>query len=83
MKVTDEIASVQHDIWSHWMRYLFEVSFENQDGSVTISPEKVARWRKQMYQGYNELSDKERESDMEQAVKVIDALKKLNVPLDT
>lgn len=71
MKLVDQIASVQHDIWSHWMQYLFKVATPNADGSATIPADKVIRWQKQMQQRYEELSERERESDMEQAQKIM------------
>lgn len=73
--MVEKLAKVQHEIWVHWMRYLFEVSIENEDGSVTIPPDKVERWKRQIQAGYDELSDDEQKSDIEQANKVIRALK--------
>jgi hypothetical protein len=67
----ERIASVQHDIWSHWMAYLFEVSTLNKDGSVTIPADKVERWKRQMNTNYSELSNDEKKSDLEQAKKVM------------
>lgn len=77
MTLLEEIADVQHEIWSHWMKYMFEVSKQNADGSVTIPAEKVERWRRQMATPYGALDDKERESDREQAEKVINRLQDL------
>jgi hypothetical protein len=68
------IAKVQHDIWSHWMEYLFLVSDLGFDGSVTIPSDKVKRWKRQMKTDYDDLSLKEQQSDMDQAIKVIDVL---------
>lgn len=67
----DKIAAIQHQIWSHWMKYLFEVSVQNEDGSVTIPASKVNRWKCQMNTSYDDLSDSEKLSDIEQAMKVI------------
>lgn len=72
-----KIAEIQHDIWSHWMMYLFEVSTSNEDGSVTIPSEKVERWKRQMNTNYHDLSVSEQKSDMEQAQKVIVAIEQL------
>jgi len=69
-----KIAEIQHDIWSHWMTYLFEVSSSNEDGSVTIPSEKVERWKRQMNNNYHELSASEQKSDIEQAQKVLSQL---------
>lgn len=67
----NRIADLQHEIWSHWMRYLFEVSLQNEDGSVTIPTDKVKRWKHQMTTKYVDLSTDEQKSDLEQAQKVI------------
>jgi hypothetical protein len=67
----DKLANLQHEIWSHWMRYLFEISSQNEDGTVTIPADKVERWKRQMNTKYPELSNDEQESDLEQARKVI------------
>lgn len=74
LDLRERIASVQHEIWSHWMNYLFSVSVENKDGSVTISKDYTQRWKRQMLMSYRELSQEEQTSDMEQADKVIDLL---------
>lgn len=67
----EELAAVQHDIWAHWMRWLFSVSAANDDGSVTIPADKVERWTRQMNTDYDDLSEKEQASDLEQADKVL------------
>lgn len=70
-----KLADVQHEIWSHWMKYLFEVSKQNDDGTVTIPADKVETWQRQMITSYADLSSKEKESDLEQAKKVLAILK--------
>jgi hypothetical protein len=67
----EKIAEVQHEIWSHWMKYLFEVTKQNEDGSVTIPADKVKRWKRQLSTKFADLSEKEKESDIEQALKVL------------
>jgi hypothetical protein len=68
------VAGIQHDIWAHWMRYLFSMARHNPDGSVTISAEHVQRWTRQMEAGYADLSEREQESDRHQADKVLVAM---------
>ena len=70
----EKIAAVQHEIWSHWMKYLFLISEEPGDGTVIIDKEKADRWRRQMTTDYNDLTEKEKESDRTQAKKVINVL---------
>lgn len=70
-ELLEELADVQHDIWSHWMKYLFKVSRRNEDGSVTIDAAYVARWKRQMATDYADLSNHEKNSDRDQAHKVM------------
>ena len=72
----EKLADQQHEIWSHWMKYLFEISTQNEDGSVTISAEKVERWKRQMNTEYANLSTKEQKSDIDQAIKVAATLRR-------
>ena len=66
-KEVERIAAVQHEIWSHWMRFLF-------GECVVIAPAELERrWRRQMNTPYAELTEEEKESDREQARKVINA----------
>lgn len=73
------LADVQHDIWSHWMKYMFSqgsftthMSFNDKPDSITwtMPSDKVERWQRQMETDYFDLTEKERESDREQADKV-------------
>lgn len=75
----NKIADLQHEIWSHWMRYLFEVSLQNEDGTVTIPADKVKRWKRQMRVKYLDLSDDEQKSDLEQARKVLNIVNDVSV----
>jgi|GEM_PF-401922 len=73
--LVEQLADVQHGIWSHWMRHLFGVAQENEDGSRTIPVDKVERWTRQMETPYSELPREEQYSDLEQAFKVVALLK--------
>jgi len=73
------IADVQHEIWSHWMRYVFDLFDENDDGSVTISAEKVLQWKRQTETRYKDLSWNEKQGDDNEALMVIHALEKEHV----
>lgn len=73
-EIRESLASTQHDIWSHWMRWQFSCCTQNEDGSMTIPAAKVERWKRQMETPYSELTDSEQESDRHQADKIIEAL---------
>lgn len=72
-KEIERIAAVQHEIWSHWMKYLLS-QCEIGDGMRYYIPMgQEQRWKRQMNTPYAELTEEEKESDREQARKVINA----------
>ena len=71
----EELADLEHDSWARWMKYLFSVSKKNEDGSVTIPKDKVERCERQMNTDYNDLSNKEKESDRKEVRKFIKVVK--------
>lgn len=73
-KLREQVAAAQHEIWAHWMRYLFDVSVSNADGSVTIPAAKVERWMRQINTPYTDLTEIEKDADREQADKVLETL---------
>lgn len=73
----EAIAAVQHEIWSHWMEYMFGVCKQNDDGSMTIPADKVNRWTRQAQTHYAYLTELEQESDRHQADKVLRVLQEV------
>lgn len=71
----EKIAAVQHEIWSHWMRYLFTVTIATKAGEE-IPLSYVARWERQMETVYKDLTEKEKESDRHQADKVLEVIRR-------
>jgi hypothetical protein len=74
----EALSAQQHEIWAHWMRYQFSCCTKNSDGSLTIPSDKVERWQRQLETDYNYLSEKERESDRDQADKMLTIIKAVN-----
>jgi len=62
----EELASIEHERWSHWQRYLHEQCVPGVDGSLTIPADHVRNWTRQMNTPYTQLSEKEKDSDREQ-----------------
>jgi hypothetical protein len=62
-ELCERLASLEHERWSRWMRYMFECGVLNPDGSWTMPAEKVARWHRQMSTPYADLTEQEKESD--------------------
>lgn len=66
-KFREEIAAHCHEQWAGWMRYQFEKSMRNSDGTITIPKWAVDRWSRQTCVAYNDLSEEEKDNDREEA----------------
>ena len=75
-EVIEDLADLEHDSWARWMEHLFKVSEENEDGTVTIPKDKVNRWKRQIETEYEDLSNKEKESDRKEVRKFVKIIKK-------
>lgn len=72
--IIEILSKVVHERWAHWQKYLHSVCKRNEDGSLTIPKEKVERWERQIKTEYKDLSEKEKDSDREQAYEYLKAL---------
>ncbi len=66
----EQLAALEHDQWAHWMQYMFSLCAEDEEGNYVIPLASVAQWQRQAATGYEELSEKEKNSDREWAEKV-------------
>jgi len=66
----EELAALQHQIWSDWVRHMFEVSTANPDGTVTIPSKYVQQWQHEINTDYNALSEQEKDGDRKQVDKI-------------
>jgi hypothetical protein len=67
----EALADYAHVAWSGWMSYMLTKCSPNPDGSVTIPVWAVERWTRQIETPYEALSEGEKESDREQADKIL------------
>lgn len=74
-ELKEQLADYAHDAWCGWMQYLFKKSKKNNNGTVTIPKWAVDRWSRQANTLYDKLSEDEKESDRDEAKKMIDILK--------
>ncbi len=65
----DNLADIQHKIWSHWMIYMFDQCVSCSNGDLLILTQDVERWRRQSKTEYQNLTDKEKKSDLDQVDK--------------
>jgi len=76
-EIREELASYAHEAWSGWMTYLFQLGTFH-DGEFTIHREQMERWTRQSNTPYNQLPEHEKESDREEADKMIAIFKRSN-----
>lgn len=74
-EVIEDLSDLEHESWSSWMKYLFSVSKKNDDGTVTIPKNKVERWKRQAETDYDDLTNKEKESDRKEVRKFMKVIK--------
>lgn len=70
-RVVEQLASIEHDRWAHWQRYIHTHCERRADGSLVIPPDLVARWERQIETAFVDLSEDERESDRQQVRKYL------------
>lgn len=79
-QIVESLASIEHERWAHWQRYLHSRCMRASDGSLTIPAELVQRWELQINTPYNELSETEKESDREQVRRYLPIISALLEP---
>ena len=76
----EALAAVEHERWSHWQRHLHAQCQSQDDGSLTIPADLVARWTTQMSTPYPGLSEAEKESDREQVRRYLSVIESAVTP---
>lgn len=69
--IAEHLASIEHERWSHWQRYMHEQGQRQADGSLVIPAELVSRWELQSSTSYADLSEREKDSDREQVARYL------------
>ena len=69
MDLEEKLAEYAHDARSGWMKYLFEKCVRNEDSHLIIPQWAEERWV--MNTPYNNLSESEKESDRDEARKIL------------
>ena len=75
--LVEALAEYAHEAWAGWMSYLFSKSPNNDDGTWTMPKEFADRWRRQMGTPYAELSENEKQSDREEAFKMLKIVRRV------
>jgi hypothetical protein len=69
--ILETLASIEHERWSHWQRYMHSKGTLQPDGSMLIPADLTLRWASQMTTPYSGLTEAEKESDREQVRKYL------------
>lgn len=64
--LVEDLASIEHERWAHWQRYMHGKAERRPDGALVLPAELVERWEAQIATPYSDLSEAEKESDREQ-----------------
>lgn len=70
-EMREELADYAHEAWSGWMKYLYSKCALNSDGTATIPDWAITRWARQFTTDYIDLLEDEKNSDLEEADKII------------
>lgn len=73
--LTDTLAAIEHERWSHWQRYMHSNATKQPDGSLLIPAELVERWERQIETPFGHLSETEKDSDREQVHRYLSVIK--------
>ena len=63
----EKLASLEHEQWINWTRYMLD----------NLTPENIERWKKQIETPYEELSEKEKDSDRKWVDKIIECFSEI------
>ena len=67
----EALARYAHDTWSCWKKSMFDQSELTDDGCVVIPKSLVERWTRQSKTPYDQLSEKEKVSDLKEADQIM------------
>lgn len=62
-EMIDYLADIEHRRWADWQRYLHDQCDQQEDGSLVIPAQLVARWNRQIETPYTDLPNVEKSSD--------------------
>lgn len=62
----ERLASIEHERWSHWQKFMHERGQRLPDGSLLLPADLIAKWDRLIDTPYSQLTDKEQESDRDQ-----------------
>lgn len=81
-EVIEALAAYAHAAWSGWMKYMFSrCGYDPTRGTMQIPRDLVERWQRQASTDYNDLPESEKESDRDEARKMLAVLQAEDPPV--
>lgn len=76
----EKLADIEHQRWSDWMEFVIDSSIISGDDNIGIrtigvETKRFDRWKEQMETDYDDLTEKEKDSDREQVDRYFPLLK--------
>ncbi|MBU2060093.1 MAG: hypothetical protein KKB38_20475 [Gammaproteobacteria bacterium] len=71
LSVRESLSEYAHEAWSGWMKYMFSKMTMNEDGTATMPAWAVERWKRQMNTKYCDILECEKESDRNEADRML------------
>ena len=79
-ELIEKWAGIEHDRWSKWQNYIHSKFVEHSNGKgefVCLSIKLLRHWERQIATDYEDLSEREKESDREQVYPYIEDIQNL------
>ena len=65
--IIEIMASVEHERWSGWMKYMVKRMKQRKDGTLEFDDNDFGRWMQQAITPYDRLPEEQKESDRVEA----------------
>ena len=75
-ELIEQLSEKEHVSWAHWMHYLFSKCESLPDGSMVIPSELATHWKRQTYTSYENLSEREKQSDRDEVAHILPIIEK-------
>lgn len=70
-ELLEMLSAIEHKRWANWQRYVHSKCTRNADGSLTIPKESVDWWENEINTTYENLNERQKESDREEVRPVL------------
>ncbi len=74
-ELIEQLAEKEHASWSHWMDYLFSKCTNTVKGDTVIPVDLSLRWRRQASTPYEQLTEREKQSDRDEVMHILPIIK--------